>query len=118
MKKAREFGLGVLELDAHRKARATYQEMAQTQFQAFAENQGQIQGYYTATETYGKPNDKARAISELSACLEKAYKGLAAAREGAEPDKSEDLQNGNINKAIYAIVARTGMRDISRMSRS
>lgn len=100
-KEALEFGLLVLRLDNERK----WQAKAESQFQTLAANQGQIQGYYTATETYGKPNDKARAISELSACLDKAYKGLAAAREGAEPDKSADLQDGNINRAIYAIVS-------------
>jgi len=102
---ALKFGVLVLSVNKRREYMAKCQAKTESQYQVLASNQGQIEGYHTSTETYGKPSDKARAIAELSACLEKAYKGLAAAREGAEPDQSADLQNGNINRAIYAIVS-------------
>jgi hypothetical protein len=103
--KAKEFGLLILGANQRRENMAKWQAKALSQYQSLAANQGQIQGYHTATQTYSKPDDKNRVIAELSGCLEKAYKGLAAARELAEPETSADLQDGNINRAIYAIVS-------------
>ena len=79
---ALKFGRLVIGAAARVRNMAKWQAKAESQYQTVASNQGQIQGYYSAINTYKNANDKSRVISELSVCLEKAYRGLAAAREG------------------------------------